>query len=156
MFNNISSGTRDNEHECLANARLVSLYAKRFGKGQWSFIGLGSAKKWSSMKEDSLQGVWDNMAERMLLEFAESTCPIFRASSPLSRGRLQSRGHGQLSIHFAADEETIETFSHNIFSSVFTVQSQKCVKNMNPFMIERGNPLSEGNQVPHSCPVWSR
>ena len=28
MFNDISCGTRDNEQECLANARLVSLYAR--------------------------------------------------------------------------------------------------------------------------------
>ena len=45
MFNDISCGSRDNEQECLANARLVSLYAKRFGAGQWSFIGPGSEKK---------------------------------------------------------------------------------------------------------------
>ena len=43
------------------------------------------------------------MAERMLLEFAESGCPIFRATSPLSRGRLKSKGHGKLSMHYAAD-----------------------------------------------------
>ena len=55
MFNDISCGTRDNEQECLANARLVSLYSRRFGKGQWSFIGLGSEKKWYSIKEDSPQ-----------------------------------------------------------------------------------------------------
>ena len=58
------------------NARLVSLYARRFGKGQWSFIGPGSEKKWYSIKEDSPQGIWDKIAERMLLEFAESGCPI--------------------------------------------------------------------------------
>ena len=45
MFNDISCGTKDNEKECLANARLVSLYARRFGKGQWSFSGPGSEKK---------------------------------------------------------------------------------------------------------------
>ena len=45
MFNDISCGTKDNEEECLANARLVSLYARRFGKGQWSFIGPDSEKK---------------------------------------------------------------------------------------------------------------
>ena len=87
----ISCGTRDNEQECESNANLVSLYAKRFGKGQWSFIGLGSEKKWYSISEDSPQGVWDNMAERMLLEFAESYWPIFRATSPLSRGQLKSK-----------------------------------------------------------------
>ena len=38
MFNDISRGTRDNEQECLANVRLVSLYARKFGKGQWSLV----------------------------------------------------------------------------------------------------------------------
>ena len=45
MFNDTSCGTKDNETECLANAKLVSLYARRFGKGQWSFIGPGSEKR---------------------------------------------------------------------------------------------------------------
>ena len=58
---------------------LVSLYARKFGKGQWSFIGPGSEKKGYSMKEDSPQGIWDKIAERMLLEFAESGRPIFHA-----------------------------------------------------------------------------
>ena len=117
MFNDISCGTRDNEQECLANARLVSLYARRFGKGQWSFIGPGSEKKWYSIKEDSPQGIWDNIAERMLLEFAESGCPIFRATTPLSRGQLKSKGHGELSIRCAADQETIETIFRIIVSA---------------------------------------
>ena len=33
----------------------------------------------------------DHIAEKMLLEFAESTCPIFRATTPLSRGQLRSK-----------------------------------------------------------------
>ena len=45
MFNDISCGTKDNERECLANAKVVSIYAKKFGIGQWSFIGPGSEKK---------------------------------------------------------------------------------------------------------------
>ena len=44
MFNRISCGSTDNEKECLSNANLVSLYAKRFGKGQWTFISPGSEK----------------------------------------------------------------------------------------------------------------
>ena len=116
MFNDISCGSRDNEQECLANARLVSLFAKRFGAGQWSFIGPGSEKKWYSISEDSPHGEWDNMAERMMLEFAESGRPNFRATSPLSRGRLKSKGHGKLSIHYCADLETIETIFRIIVS----------------------------------------
>ena len=117
MFNDISCGSKDNEKECLANATLVSVYAKRFGKGQWSFIGPGSQQKWYSISGDSPQGEWDNMAERMLVEFAESGCPIFRATSPLSRGRLKSKGHGKLSIHHSANLETIETMFRIIVSA---------------------------------------
>ena len=109
MFNDISCGTKDNEQGCLAHARVVSLYAKRFGTGQWSFIGPSSEKKCYSIKEDSPQGIWDNIAEKMLVGFAESGCPIFRATTPLSRGKLKSKGHGKLSIHFCDTQETIET-----------------------------------------------
>ena len=74
------------------------------------------SKKWYSIIEDSPQGEWDNLAERMMLEFAESGCPIFLATTPLSRGILQSKGRGKLSKHFEAVQETIEgNFSHNCF-----------------------------------------
>ena len=117
MFNDISCGTRDNEQECLAHAKVVSLYARRFGKGQWSFLCPGSEKKWYSISEDSPQGIWDIIAERMLLEFAESGCRIFRATTPLFRGQLKSKGHGKLSIHFAPDLEMIETIFRIIVSA---------------------------------------
>ena len=117
MFNDISCGTKDNEKECVANVKVVSLYAKIFGIGQWSFIGPGSEKKWYSIKEDSPQGIWDHIAEKMLLEFAESTCPIFRATTRLSRGKLRSKGRGKLSIHFAATQTTIETVFRIIVSA---------------------------------------
>ena len=73
------------------------------------FFGPGSEKKWYSLEENCPQRIWDHIAEKMLLEFAESGHPIFRATTPLSRGKLKSRGHGKLSIHFAADHGTIET-----------------------------------------------
>ena len=117
MFNEISCGTKDNEQECLAHARVVSLYARRFGIGQFSFIGPSCENKWYSVEEDSPQGIWDHIAEKMSLEFAESTCPIFRATTPLSRGQLRSKGHGKLSIHFAADHATIETIFRLIVSA---------------------------------------
>ena len=44
MFNDNSWGSRDKVKECESSASLVSLYAKRFGTGQWSFIGPGSEK----------------------------------------------------------------------------------------------------------------
>ena len=117
MFNDTSCGTRDNEQECMLNAILVSLFAKRFGTRQRSFVGRGFEKKWYCIKEDSPQGIWDNIADKMLVEFAESGCPIFCATSSLSRGRLRSKGHGKSSIHYGADLETIETIFRTIDSA---------------------------------------
>ena len=99
-------------------------------------------KKWYSIKEECPQSEWDKIAEKMLSEFAESGCPIFRATTPLSRNQLKSKRHGKLSIHFAAVQETIET----IFRIIVSV-SQRYVKSMNPFTRERSDPLWWDNQV---------
>ena len=115
MFNDIFCDRYDNKDECLKNADFVKTFAKRFGIVQWSFIGPGSEKKWFS-SENSPQGAWDNIAEQMLLEFAESGHPIFRATTPLSRGKLKSKGRGKLSIHFTADQDTVDTIYRIILS----------------------------------------
>ena len=115
MFNDIACDRKGNKDECLANAGVVKVLARRFGVGQWSFTGPGSEKKWYSA-ENSPQGVWDNIAEEMLLEFAESGHPTLRATTPLSKGQLKNKGHGKLSIHFASDELTIETIFRIIIS----------------------------------------
>ena len=117
MFNDISCDRKGNKEECLANARVVKVLAKKFGIGQWSFIGPGSEKKWYSSEENSPQGAWDNIADEMLLDFAESGHPIFRVTTPLSRGTLKSKGHGKMSIHFTADYSTIETLFRIIVSA---------------------------------------
>ena len=85
VFNDISCNRKGNKEECLANARVVKVLARRFGVGQWSFIGPGSEKMWYSA-ENSPQGAWDHIADEMLLEFAESGHPTFRATTPLSSG----------------------------------------------------------------------
>ena len=106
---------KTNKEECLKNADFVKTFAKRFGIGQWSFIGPGSEKKWYP-SENSPQGEWDHIAEDMLLRFAESGHPIFRATTPLSRGQLKSQGKGKVSIHFSADTDTIDTIYRIILS----------------------------------------
>ena len=115
MFNDISCDKNGNKDECLKNANFVKTFAGRFGIGQWSFIGPGSEKKDYS-SENSPQGAWDNIAEEMLLEFAESGHPTFRATTPLSRSILKSKGHGKLSIHFTADQDTVDTIYRIILS----------------------------------------
>ena len=117
MFNDISCDRKGNKEECLANARVVSILAKKFGIGQWSFIGPGSEKKWYSGEENSPEGAWDHIADEMPLEFAESGHPIFRATTPFSRGKLRSEGHGKLSIHYCAYQATVETIFRIIVSA---------------------------------------
>ena len=67
IFNDISCDRKDNKYECLKNAETVKVFARRFGIGQWSFIGPGSEKKWYS-SENSSQGAWEIIAEQMLLD----------------------------------------------------------------------------------------
>ena len=116
MFNDISWGSKDNKIECESNAKPLSLFARRFGAGQWSFLGPGSEKKWCSISEDSPQCEWDKMAEQVMVTLAESGHPVFRATSPLSRGVLKSKGGGKLSIHYCADQDTIGTVFRTIIS----------------------------------------
>ena len=101
MFNDISWGSKDNKKECKSNAQLASLFAERFGAGQWLFLGPESEKKSCSISEDSPQGEWDKMAEKMMVTLRqESGQPVFRVTNRLSRGVLESKIVG---IHHCAD-----------------------------------------------------
>ena len=82
MFNDISCDRKDNKDECLKNADFVKTFAKRFGIGQWSFIGPGCEKK-RYPSENSPQGAWDHVAEYKLqkVDFPSSVqrhhCPEY-------------------------------------------------------------------------------
>ena len=66
----------------------------------------------------------------MMIKFRESGHPVFRATSPFSRGMLKSKEGGKLSIHFCADGDTIETFFRTIISvnqlSIYGAVSDVC------------------------------
>ena len=74
----------------------------------------------------------------MMLTCAESQHPVFRSTSPLSRGVLKSKGGGQLSIHYCADQETIETVFRTI---IFCQSAQLAVKQ------EQGDLLWQSNLI---------
>ena len=44
MFNDISWRSKENIQECELSAQLVSIYAKIFSPGRWSFLRLGSER----------------------------------------------------------------------------------------------------------------
>ena len=73
---------------------------------------------------------------------------VFRATSPLSRGTLISKGSRNFSLHFCADGDTIESFFAQLFlliSSVFTEQTQICVKNTVAVKQEQGDLFWQSN-----------
>ena len=117
MFNDITCGTNDKKKNVWHTLESYLCMQGSFVQDNGHSLVLVLKKKRYCTSEDSPQGVWDKIAERMLLEFAESGCPIFRATSQLSRGQLRSKGHGKLSIHFAATQETIETIFRIIASA---------------------------------------
>ena len=78
----------------------------------------------------------------MMIKFSESGHPVFRSTSPLSRGVRRSKRGGKLPFHFCAERDTIETVFAQLFlliCSVFTEQSLICVKNTNLVMLEQGD-----------------
>ena len=94
----------------------MSVFAKRFPAGRWSFFGPGSEKKWYSINNERPRGEWDRVAELMMIKFRESGHPVFRATSPVSRGVFKSKGGGKLSIHYCAEQDTITTVFRTIAS----------------------------------------
>ena len=151
-LNDIIWGSEESERDCSANATLVSIFAKRFPAGRWSFLGLGSEKKWDSTDKERPGGEWDKVAELMMIKFGESGHPVCRATSPFSRGTLKSKGSGKLSIHICADGDTIETVFRTIISvnqlSIYGAVSDVCdeyracqARTGRPVVAEQSDPL---------------
>ena len=158
MFNDISWGSKGNEQECESSANLVSISARRFSSGRWSFLGPGSEKKWSSTHDSKPQGEWDRVAELMMIKFSESGHPVFRSTSPLSRGTLKSKRGGKLSVHFCADEVTIETVFRTIISvnqlSIYGAVSDLC-EEYKACHVRRERPVLAGQSEPLFVPTSS-
>ena len=128
MFNDIMWGYKDNETECIANSTLVSVFAKRFPAGRWSFLGLGSETKWYSTNKERPGGKWDRVAELMMIKFGESRTPSFPSHESVVSRNAQKQRKGI--FHFCADGDTIETVFRTITSvnqlSIYGAVSDLC------------------------------
>ena len=115
MFNDIFCDRKGNKEECLANARVVKVLARKFGIGQWSYIGPGSEKKWYSMKENCHKefGItsrtrccWNSQRADVLFSVQRLHCPgVF------------SRAKDMENCRYTADNPTIETIFRLIISA---------------------------------------
>ena len=102
----------------------------------------------------------------MMIKFRESGHPVFRATSPLSRGTLKSKGGGKLSIHFCADGDTIETVFRTMISvnqlSIYGAVSDLCEKysacqarTVRPVLAGQSDPLFEPARLLMTTPTPS-
>ena len=142
MFNDISCDRKGNKDECLANAETVKVLARRFGIGQWSFIGPGSEKKWYS-SENSPQGAWGRHCRAkccwnlqkvdILLSVPRLRCPeAFSRAKDVENCRYTSLQMWTQLIQFIA------LFFLSI-GSVSTEQWQPYAKNLRAIKIDQGN-----------------
>ena len=145
MFNDISCGTKDNATACLANAKLVSLYAKRFGKGQWSFLGPGSEKSGTLLVKTVHKESGTKLQKGCCWNLLKADVQFFGLRPHCPQVNSKAKGGGKLSIHYAADLETVGTLFRIIVSanqlSLYGAVAEIYVKSMNPFTRERRDPL---------------
>ena len=86
-----------------------------------------------------------------MIKFRESGHPVFRATSPLSRGTLKSKGGRKLSTPFCADQGTIETvFRTNVSVyqlSIYGAVSDLC-EEYKACHVRTGRPVPAGQSDP--------
>ena len=89
MFDDIDRTKNRNSSTCISNAREVSVYAKKFQRGRWTFLGLGDEEELYGTCKYKPEGKWDQQADQMIEIFARSGHPICRGMSALNRGTLK-------------------------------------------------------------------
>ena len=141
MFNDISWWSEDNDQEFELGAKLVSVYARRFSPGRWSFLGPGSEKKWHSTHEKlTPRRMGQRRRDDDQIQWKRThSLPIHE--SIVSRNAQEQRRWKIINTS-SLMSDTIETFFEQLFlfiSSVFTEQSQICVKNTKLAMLEHGD-----------------
>ena len=109
MFNDISCDGKGNEEECVANVRVVSIFAKKFGIGQWSLLvqvlkRSGILWKRIAHKEFGIilrtRYCWNSQKADVLFSVQQFHCPgVISKTKDTENCRYI----------FAADQETIET-----------------------------------------------
>ena len=137
-FNDISCGTKDNEQQSLANARLVSLYVRKFGKGQWFWFRKEEVfyeRRQSTRNLGQIGGKdVDWIRRKWMSNFpCYDTCP-----------EVNSKAKDMVNCRFTLQpfRKRLRLFFTWVFlqiSSVFTEQWQKCVKYTKPFPTDRGD-----------------
>ena len=89
------------------------------------FSGPGSEKMWSSISEDSPQGEWDRMTEKMMMTLAEKRTPSLSShESIVQRSDQEQRRWKIFDPLLCRPGHDYNCFSHNYFCK--SAQSLRC------------------------------
>ena len=154
MFNDISWRSPDNEQECELSANLVSIYARRFSPGRWSFLGPGSERKWYSSCNERPRGELDRVAELMMIKFGEAdtqfSVPRFHCPEERSKAKVV-QNYQYTSALMGKRLKLLFAQLFMFISSVSTEQSRMCVRNTKPVKHVRGDPYWQSNLTHCLC-----
>ena len=99
MFNDIDWTRRGNSEQCISNSDQVKNYAKKFTQEHWTFLRLGSEKKWYGKPKFLPEGNWQDTANMMVEQFEESGHPVSAGSKPSLFHALRANIKPPLSCH---------------------------------------------------------
>ena len=115
MFNGTDWTRRRNSEKCISNSDQVKNYAKKFMQGHWTFLGLGSEKKWCGKSNYFSEGNWQDTANMMVEQFEESGHPVFKGVS-LSWNLEEEEQQGDHTLQYA-DASNTELLHRTIHSA---------------------------------------
>ena len=76
MYNDIDWGNEGNIEICLLKSSDVAACARRFPEGHVSFLGPGTEEQWYGTHIHKSNGLWNDVAEQMMIIFRESGTPF--------------------------------------------------------------------------------
>ena len=82
---------RGNSERCISNSEQVKNYAERFSRGHWTCLGPVDEKKWYGTPSYTPEGKWDSIASQIVQRFKETSQPVLKSISALSRGILKKK-----------------------------------------------------------------
>ena len=128
MYNDIARREKGNEALCIATFQIVKENARRFAHGHWSFLGLGSEKKWYGTHTYKPNG---KMGYRVAEDIDDQLQWKWSSRFPwIQCFALRSKGRGTLSIHFCGDDDTAEVVLRTIIFvnhlSIYGARTDMC------------------------------
>ena len=146
MFNDLPWESKDNEQECELSGKVVSIYARRFSSGRWSFLGPEPEKKWYSTHDSKAQGEWDRVAELTVIVKADTQFSVPLVHCPEERSKPKVVENYQYTSALLRERLTLcFALLFLSISSISTEQSQICAMNTVLLKQERGDPCWHDN-----------